>query len=447
MPKKKEVIKHSAAIQISNEVNLLERRMWNVLLANAYDELSRNEIYEITIKELARYLRFDSNNVNYLKESLKRLRNTEVEWNILNKDNQHEWGIAGLLAEAKIINGVCFYAYSPTLRKNLDNPAVYAKINLILQNKFKSKHTLALYELILDYYKIGETPFIQINNLRKILGLKEDEYKDFKALNRDVIKKASMEIGQKSDLDINIEYQRIKRKVRAVKFRVKRNPLKGEIIDIEEISKTLKTDEIKQIEVPEFEIDNQELFNTLINEFGVSNGKAIEILKTKDEFYIYEVLDVVRNQIEDGKVRKIPAFTVRALEKDYRAKKSKYELDKEQKEKQKIKVKENQELIENLKREFNVRCREKTERAFEGLSENEKDRLVKKFENEIISTSNDFIKRSYKRNGIQSAGVKPFFRGFLAEELLEKEDWDFELFSAKRGYEVKKDDDGEDVIL
>jgi hypothetical protein len=228
---------------------------------------------------------------------------------------------------------------------------------------------------------------------------------------------------------------------------VKRNPLKGEIIDIEEISKTLKTDEIKQIEVPEFEIDNQELFNTLINEFGVSNGKAIEILKTKDEFYIYEVLDVVRNQIEDGKVRKIPAFTVRALEKDYRAKKSKYELDKEQKEKQKIKVKENQELIENLKREFNVRCREKTERAFEGLSENEKDRLVKKFENEIISTSNDFIKRSYKRNGIQSAGVKPFFRGFLAEELLEKEDWDFELFSAKRGYEVKKDDDGEDVIL
>jgi hypothetical protein len=40
---KKEVIKHSAAIQISSHITLLQRRMWNVLLANAYDELSTEE--------------------------------------------------------------------------------------------------------------------------------------------------------------------------------------------------------------------------------------------------------------------------------------------------------------------------------------------------------------------------------------------------------------------
>jgi len=36
---KRDVIKHSAAIQIQNNVTLLQRRAWNVLLANAYDEL------------------------------------------------------------------------------------------------------------------------------------------------------------------------------------------------------------------------------------------------------------------------------------------------------------------------------------------------------------------------------------------------------------------------
>ena len=39
MKDKTEVIKHSAAIQIQNNITLLQRRAWNVLLANAYDEL------------------------------------------------------------------------------------------------------------------------------------------------------------------------------------------------------------------------------------------------------------------------------------------------------------------------------------------------------------------------------------------------------------------------
>jgi hypothetical protein len=32
---RKEVIKHSAAVQIQNNITLLQRRAWNVLLANA----------------------------------------------------------------------------------------------------------------------------------------------------------------------------------------------------------------------------------------------------------------------------------------------------------------------------------------------------------------------------------------------------------------------------
>ncbi len=41
---KRDVIKHSAAIQIQNNVTLLQRRAWNVLLANAYDELPIQDI-------------------------------------------------------------------------------------------------------------------------------------------------------------------------------------------------------------------------------------------------------------------------------------------------------------------------------------------------------------------------------------------------------------------
>ena len=41
LAKRNEVIKASPAIQIQSRITLLQRRAWNVLLANAYDELHR----------------------------------------------------------------------------------------------------------------------------------------------------------------------------------------------------------------------------------------------------------------------------------------------------------------------------------------------------------------------------------------------------------------------
>ena len=40
-----EVIKASPAIQIQNRITHLQRRAWNVLLANAYNELPDKEIH------------------------------------------------------------------------------------------------------------------------------------------------------------------------------------------------------------------------------------------------------------------------------------------------------------------------------------------------------------------------------------------------------------------
>jgi hypothetical protein len=56
---KRDVIKHSAAIQIQNNVTLLQRRAWNVLLANAYDELPIQDIHQISVQRLMMSLEFN----------------------------------------------------------------------------------------------------------------------------------------------------------------------------------------------------------------------------------------------------------------------------------------------------------------------------------------------------------------------------------------------------
>ena len=66
LKEKKEVIKHSSAIQIENTISLLQRKTWNVLFANAYDELPTHEEHTVNIQELTEVLEFKSKNDRYL---------------------------------------------------------------------------------------------------------------------------------------------------------------------------------------------------------------------------------------------------------------------------------------------------------------------------------------------------------------------------------------------
>ena len=54
-----EVIKASPAIQIQSKITHLQRRAWNVLLANAYNELPNTDIHHVSVSELARKLGYD----------------------------------------------------------------------------------------------------------------------------------------------------------------------------------------------------------------------------------------------------------------------------------------------------------------------------------------------------------------------------------------------------
>ena len=238
-----EVIKASPAIQVQSKMTLLQRRAWNVLLANAYNELPDKDIHSASVVELAAKLGFNSKNEDYLKDILETLVDCKVKWNLLGKDKKQEWGVASLLAEVRIHDGICFYQYSHTLRQKLHNPRIYAKLNLRLQNQFTSKYALVLWEVCFDYFDTdrdqGETPFIPLETFRELMGIEVSEYQTFKALNRDVIKPAIKEINALTNYHVEVEYKRIRRSVAELKFRivrVKQLPVQESVFpDIEDL--------------------------------------------------------------------------------------------------------------------------------------------------------------------------------------------------------------------
>ena len=219
-----EVIKASPAIQIQSKITHLQRRAWNVLLANAYDELPTAEVHRVNVVELAEKLGFNSKNDDYLKETLEALVDCTVKWNVLNKDKKQVWGVASLLGSAEIENGICTYTFAAHLRLKLYNPRVYAKINLHLQNRFTNRYAMILWEVCFDYYdksrETGETPFIPLEIFKELIGIEKDGYTSFKILNRDVVKPAIKEINALTNFVVEVEQKRVGRKVGFLKFRI-----------------------------------------------------------------------------------------------------------------------------------------------------------------------------------------------------------------------------------
>ena len=224
LAERNELIKASPAIQVQSKMTLLQRRAWNVLLANAYDELPNTDIYRVSVAELAAKLGFNSKNENYLKEILEALVDCKVEWNVLGKDKEEEWGVAVLLASANIKDGICTYGFAPHLRLKLHNPRIYAKLNLRLQNRFKSQYALVLWEVCFDYFDAdrdqGETPFTCLDTFKELLGLGKDDYPIFSEFNRSVIKPAIKEINALTNYHVEVEQKRIGRKIAELKFRI-----------------------------------------------------------------------------------------------------------------------------------------------------------------------------------------------------------------------------------
>ena len=238
-----EFIKASPAIQIQGNITHLQRRTWNVLLANAYDELPNREIHRVSVVELTEKLGFNSRNQEHLKEMLKALTECVVEWNALGKDEKQVWGVAALLASAEIEKGICTYAFAPHLRLKLYNPRVYAKLNLRLQNRFTDRHALILWELCFDYFDTardqGETPFIPLEKFRELMGVENDVYPAFKTLNQCVIKPAVKEINELTNFFVEVEQKRKGRKIGFLKFRISR--LK-ELVSVEPTQESLFPD-------------------------------------------------------------------------------------------------------------------------------------------------------------------------------------------------------------
>ncbi|QUS37068.1 replication initiation protein [Falsirhodobacter algicola] len=219
------VKKHVAAIHVSGKLTLLQRRLSNVLLLNAYDTLTSQPVHRIDARTLCLMIGYNSNDMDTLKASLRGLAETVAEWDMLDEEGRQEWGISSLLSYAKLKGGICEYAYSPALAEKLNDPKVFALINLNIQRRFTSGHALALYENCYRFVRTGSTGWWSLELFRRLMGVNDSSYYEvFKHLNAKIIKPAVEEVNRSSNIVVTAETRKMGRTVTDIRFLIRENP-------------------------------------------------------------------------------------------------------------------------------------------------------------------------------------------------------------------------------
>ncbi|MHA6896367.1 replication initiation protein [Ralstonia pseudosolanacearum] len=227
IPTQTELKKHVATVHVSGELSLLERKIVNVLLLNAYDDLLTRKTHRIPVGILSTMLGFDSKNTDALKKALLKVMSTPVSFDLLHDGGDSEWNASPLIGYAGIRSGVCSYEYSDWLAKKLANPEIYTLININVQKQFGGGYSLALYENCLRFKRTGSTGWISVDTWRRLLGAEASTYDEFKHFNGEVIKKSVKEINMVSNILVTPEYMRAGRRVTQIRFLVEENPQKS----------------------------------------------------------------------------------------------------------------------------------------------------------------------------------------------------------------------------
>jgi len=421
-PPSEQVKKHVAAIHTSGVLSLLERKMVNVLLLNAYDALLTRRTHTLPIKHLCAMLGWDeSNNIERLQDVLLKLASTAVEFNMM-EDGKEVWRVMSMLSYGEIKDGICTYRYDEYLAERLYDPEIYATINIGIQRRFEGCYALTLYENCLRYKAVGSTGWWELNRFKNIVGATAPMYDEFKYLKRDVITKPVEEINRISDIQLIPEYQKQGRKVTAVRFLVTENP-----------QQTLLQPMIQDDHAA---IRESEIFKRLL-EHGIGERLAI-LWILQDEERAKSVVEYVEARAKNKKIKGSTAGYIRTLyESDAKVGKTPFEAKKEQEARGKIEE-EQRKAQETRRAELEAEyLRERANEAVNALSLDDKREWAQRYIDEAGAEK----AKSYNaetaefRDKLERMQFLAWLRKSLAPKIKPSE---FKAWLKAKGHDAKK---------
>ena len=400
--------KHVNTIHCSNNLTLVQRKLFNALLFNAYYDLPEQSKYQIPVKTLCGLIGYDSRDYKKLRKSIIDLITTAIEWNVIdqvNGEQKDKWRASSIIAAAKIENGVCSYEFSSVMRELLYTPEIYGRIDIKLMIKFKSNYGLALYENCIRFQGIAQTQWLSVKVFRKLMGIPDGYYQNFCDFKKRVLDVAVKEVNLHSPITITPEIRRVNKKVTSIRFKLS--------------NKKNTIDEVDR----QSEYMNATLANTLKNDFGLSTEALVDISLKYEMDFIQKKVDLIKQSesFKTGRIRGLAAYLIDALKRDYQPNKSsdailaKHRLAFEDR-----LIREKKDQNDKLRTD-NERIRTKVEAYVGQMKDTERDHLMEQFAHYLVKKDSFYLFKKYKEMGLISPAVRAMFNSFV-QEVIEQKD-------------------------
>lgn len=404
MPIKKPV-EMLALVPKKDRITVLARKVYNIMIHEAQNQGGDKDVYRMRIRDLVTGLEFNSENVSVLKNHLRQMASTTIEWQSPTRGEGTQWGITAMISQAEILleGGESFieWSYATKIKNSILNPERFAKISLAYQAEMKTHAGLTLYEICARYVDNfgGLTARNTWQWWRPVLtGFPEPvseyqgAYAEWKYFNRDIVKSAVAEVNALTNLVVTATEHKVGRSVKDLQFKVARKSdtpmLRSAIapVNMHDLGRAIRA--------------------------GIPQDRAEKLMSRFNANRIKAALDDLEDRL---KATKLPV--VRSPEKFLKA-----ILDSAP-DQSLLKVLEKEKtetFIEKSKRiDLLERYREHQRNVslalFNEKPEPEQKDMLVEFEMRNIASATPAVRNAFATKGIASPMVKSFFRTFLAE--------------------------------
>jgi plasmid replication initiation protein len=187
-------------------LTLHDRRIYNLLINNAFKTITENKEHSIRKSALAELTHYHNDRlgqcIENLMSSIVRLRSVRDGKPVLTRVQ-----LLGATAEDYDRDGKIYYRFPPELRSVLNDNVAYARLKTEVMVALSSKYALALYEMIQrrGNLKYQWQEIFTVAEFRELLGVPKGKLGTFGNLNARAIKPAIIEVNALADFGVSVE--------------------------------------------------------------------------------------------------------------------------------------------------------------------------------------------------------------------------------------------------
>lgn len=331
------VIKANSLVEAHYSLNLIHQKIILIIASQVkVDDTSFNEI-EMPVADLLNLLNLKGKNYTYIKKVTRELNRCVIEL-VLDDGNTLRQAPWMSFAEYKSKEGVVRFKLNDAIKPFiLQLNGHFTKYKLASVIQFSSQYSIRIYELLMQYMKIGSRKFT-LESLRKILMIQDSQYTKWNDFRRYVIEQALKELTEKSD--ITFEYEALKdgKRVVAVNFKILRNEQRTKKIseeigvdteDLAAIDDTRKhpynnlSEQFKNDELTGFLLENlsknssSDLQSILRQEFMIQENESSNLIAKYGKEKLWEKYHYYHYKKSTTEIKNPTAWFINAVIKNY----------------------------------------------------------------------------------------------------------------------------------